>query len=41
MKSAMELLGKPAGPVRPPLTNTRPQDIDDLKKVIAAYEGML
>jgi 5-dehydro-4-deoxyglucarate dehydratase len=41
MKTAMELLGKSAGPVRPPLTNTRPQDIDDLKKVIAAYEGML
>lgn len=41
MKTAMELVGKPAGPVRPPLTNTRPQDIDDLKKVMAAYEGML
>jgi 5-dehydro-4-deoxyglucarate dehydratase len=41
VKTAMELIGKPAGPVRPPLTNTRPQDIDDLKKVIAAYEGML
>ncbi len=41
MKTAMELLGKSAGPVRPPLTNTRPQDIDDLKKVIAAYDGML
>lgn len=41
MKTAMELIGKPAGPVRPPLTNTRPQDIDDLKKVMAAYEGML
>jgi len=41
VKTAMELIGKPAGPVRPPLTNTRPQDIDDLKKVMAAYEGML
>jgi 5-dehydro-4-deoxyglucarate dehydratase len=41
MKTAMELIGKPAGPVRPPLTNTRPQDVDDLKKVMAAYEGMI
>jgi 5-dehydro-4-deoxyglucarate dehydratase len=40
MKSAMELIGKTAGPVRPPLTNTRPQDMDDLRKVMEAYVGM-
>jgi 5-dehydro-4-deoxyglucarate dehydratase len=41
MKSAMELIGKTAGPVRPPLTNTRPQDMDDLRKVMEAYVGMI
>ena len=41
MKTAMELIGKPAGPVRPPLTNTRPQDVEDLQKVMDAYAGML
>jgi 5-dehydro-4-deoxyglucarate dehydratase len=37
MKEAMELLGMPAGPVRPPLMNCRPQDVEDLKKLLAAY----
>jgi 5-dehydro-4-deoxyglucarate dehydratase len=41
MKSAMEMLGKPAGPVRPPLTNTREQDMDGLREVLEAYKGML
>jgi hypothetical protein len=30
MKAAMEILGKPAGPVRPPLMNCKPQDVADL-----------
>ena len=30
MKEAMEILGMAAGPVRPPLINTRPQDIEDV-----------
>ena len=34
VKTAMEMIGKPAGPVRPPLTNTRPQDVDDLRKIM-------
>jgi 5-dehydro-4-deoxyglucarate dehydratase len=34
MKDAMELLGMRAGPVRPPLMQTRPQDLADLRKVI-------
>jgi 5-dehydro-4-deoxyglucarate dehydratase len=41
MKTAMEMIGKPAGPVRPPLINTRQQDMDDLRKVMDAYHGML
>ncbi|HEX4807986.1 MAG TPA: 5-dehydro-4-deoxyglucarate dehydratase [Bryobacteraceae bacterium] len=38
MKEAMELLGMPAGPVRPPLMNCRPQDVEDLKTLLAVYE---
>jgi 5-dehydro-4-deoxyglucarate dehydratase len=41
VKTAMEMIGKPAGPVRPPLTNTRQQDMDDLRKVMDAFRGML
>jgi 5-dehydro-4-deoxyglucarate dehydratase len=41
MKTAMEMIGKPAGPVRPPLQNTRDQDVDALRKVMDAYAGML
>jgi 5-dehydro-4-deoxyglucarate dehydratase len=41
MKAAMEMLGKPAGPVRPPLMNCRPQDVDELRGLIKAYEDML
>jgi 5-dehydro-4-deoxyglucarate dehydratase len=37
MKHAMEILGMPAGPVRPPLTNCRPQDVDDLRKLMGVF----
>jgi 5-dehydro-4-deoxyglucarate dehydratase len=37
MKTAMEILGKPAGPVRPPLANTRPEDVPDIEKLMAVY----
>ena len=40
VKTAMEMIGKPAGPVRPPLTNTRPQDIDDLRKIMDGYSDV-
>lgn len=40
MKAAMEILGMPAGPVRPPLQNCRPQDVADLEQLLKAYEGM-
>jgi 5-dehydro-4-deoxyglucarate dehydratase len=38
MKVAMEILGMPAGPVRPPLTNCRPKDVEDLRQLMKAYE---
>jgi 5-dehydro-4-deoxyglucarate dehydratase len=41
MKDAMELLGMRAGPVRPPLMQTRPQDLADLRKVIERYRDFL
>jgi hypothetical protein len=31
----------PAGPVRPPLVNTRPQDIDDVRALMKVYEDVL
>ena len=40
MKEAMEMLGMPAGPVRPPLMNSRPKDLEDLRKVVEVYREM-
>lgn len=37
MKDAMELLGMKAGPVRPPLQKTKPQDMVDLKALMEVY----
>ncbi|MGH7249076.1 MAG: 5-dehydro-4-deoxyglucarate dehydratase [Pseudomonadota bacterium] len=37
MKAAMEILGMPAGPVRPPLANCRPQDVADLRELLKVY----
>jgi 5-dehydro-4-deoxyglucarate dehydratase len=37
MKEAMEILGMPAGPVRPPLQNCRPQDVDDIRALMDVY----
>jgi len=39
MKAAMEILGMPAGPVRPPLTNCSERDIADLRVLLGAYAG--
>jgi len=36
----MEILGMPAGPVRPPLMNCRPKDLDDLKQLMQIYREM-
>jgi 5-dehydro-4-deoxyglucarate dehydratase len=41
MKTAMEILGMPAGPVRPPLMNTRPQDVPDIQALMEVYSAEL
>ncbi|MBK9166625.1 MAG: 5-dehydro-4-deoxyglucarate dehydratase [Bryobacterales bacterium] len=41
MKEAMEMLGMPAGPVRPPLSDCRPQDVEDLRKLMDVYRDVL
>lgn len=37
MKAAMEILGKSAGPVRPPLMNCEAQDLSDLRALMEIY----
>ncbi len=37
MKAAMEILGLPAGPVRPPLMNCKPEDVADLEQLMTIY----
>jgi len=41
MKQAMEILGMPAGPVRPPLTNCRAQDVEDIRKLLEVYRDVI
>lgn len=41
MKFAMECLGKPAGPVRPPLVEVRPEERNEIKDLMARYEPVL
>jgi len=41
MKEAMEMLGMSAGPVRPPLMSSRPQDLQDLRRVMESYRELL
>jgi 5-dehydro-4-deoxyglucarate dehydratase len=38
MKEAMEILGMPAGPVRPPLMNCRPHDVADIRNLMEIYQ---
>lgn len=40
MKQAMEMLGMKAGPVRPPLTDCRAKDIEDLRKLMETYREL-
>jgi len=37
MKAAMEILGMPAGPVRPPLCNCAEKDLADLRQLLEVY----
>jgi 5-dehydro-4-deoxyglucarate dehydratase len=39
MKTAMDILGMPAGLVRPPLANTRPQDIPEIQALMELYQA--
>ena len=41
MKESKEMLGVPAGPVRPPLSACRAQDVEDLRKLMAVYRESL
>jgi 5-dehydro-4-deoxyglucarate dehydratase len=41
MKKAMEILGKPAGPVRPPLPEVRPEEVKELESLMARFDPVL
>lgn len=41
MKAAMEVLGHPAGPVRPPLTNIKESEWADVRSLMEVYSDML
>lgn len=41
MKSAMEILGHPAGPVRPPLVNINDAELAELRKLMEVYADVL
>jgi 5-dehydro-4-deoxyglucarate dehydratase len=41
MKKAMEILGMPAGPVRPPLPNIRPEEETELRGLMDRYKPVL
>jgi 5-dehydro-4-deoxyglucarate dehydratase len=41
IKQAMEILGKRAGPVRPPLRNCRPEDVEELRKLMLAFRDWI
>jgi 5-dehydro-4-deoxyglucarate dehydratase len=41
MKAAMEILGMPAGPVRPPLCNCAGKDLADLRQLMEVYADVI
>ena len=41
MKAAMEILGMPAGPVRPPLCNCTEKDVADLRQLMEVYADVI
>lgn len=41
MKSAMEILGHPAGPVRPPLVNINAAELAELRKLMEVYADVI
>lgn len=38
MKKMMELMGKPAGPARPPLVEVKAEEVAEIRRLIALYE---
>ena len=41
MKSAMEILGHPAGPVRPPLVNIKDSELAELRQLMEVYSDVI
>ena len=41
MKKAMEILDKPAGPVRPPLIEVRPEEVKEIEALMERYKPVL
>jgi 5-dehydro-4-deoxyglucarate dehydratase len=41
MKRAMEILGKPAGPVRPPLCDVTPHELEQIRQLMETYREWL
>jgi 5-dehydro-4-deoxyglucarate dehydratase len=41
MKAAMEILGKPGGRVRPPLSEPRPEEIKEIEQLMETYKPVL
>ncbi len=39
MKSMMDLIGLKGGPVRPPLVNLRPEEVESLRSLLAAWQA--
>lgn len=41
MKALMDMVGMTGGPVRPPLVNVLPEEVDELRVILAAWEKFL
>ncbi len=41
MKTAMEILGRRAGPVRPPLVNVKPEEVGEIRRLLESYRDWL
>ena len=41
MKSLMDLLGLAGGPVRPPLANLRPEEVETLRASLPAWRSVI
>jgi len=39
VKAGMQVVGRPAGPVRPPLTDLKPNEVEELAELVASVSG--